>query len=238
MRGTVGLLWLAWLATAGAAGGCTMFDQAGGGNLSFDLPAAPFTIDSTDPRWRPPPPYGVPDVVCRGPAALVSNCCQPPPEMPAVDCQAYPLSCDKSGMCVLAFDYDDAVEIYLARDVPALQHRRHLVLAQATLASIDTRVEAADAGTLPVQAASLYVAPQGAASTGAAGAVFLAGIPLTAGTNHVDLTAAARDALSAFLVDFNMRFVLILSGHVAIGSAPVPKTALTITVAGKVNASF
>ncbi len=39
MRGTVGPLWLAWLATAGAAGGCTMFDQVGGGNLSFDLPA-------------------------------------------------------------------------------------------------------------------------------------------------------------------------------------------------------
>ncbi len=85
--------------------------------------------------------------------------------MAAVDCQAYPLSCDKSGMCVLAFAYDDAVEIYLARDVPALQHQRHLVLAQATLASIDTTVEAADAGSLPVQAASLYVAPLGATST-------------------------------------------------------------------------
>lgn len=235
MRGTVGPLWLAWLATAGAAGGCTMFDDVGGGNLSFDLPAVTFKIDSTDPRWLSSPPNGMPNVVCSGPAALVSNCCQPPPPMAAVDCQAYPLSCDKSGMCVLAFDYDDVAEIYLA---PALQHQRHLVLAQATLASIDTTVEAADAGTLPVQAASLYVAPRGATSTQAAGAVFLAGIPLSAGTNHVDLTAAARDALSAFLVDFNARFVLILSGHVAIGSAPVPETALTIAVAGKVNATF
>ena len=109
--------------------------------------------------------------------------------MGAVDCQAYPLSCDKSGMCVLAFAYDDAKEIYLARDVPALQHQRYLVLAQATLASIDTTVEVADAGSLPVQAASLYVAPQALPQLGAAGAVFLADIPLTSGTNHVDLTA-------------------------------------------------
>ena len=76
-----------------------MFDQVGGGNLSFDLPATLFTIDSTDARWLSAPPNGVPDVVCSGPAALVSNCCQPPPPMAAVDCQAYPLSCDKSG-CV------------------------------------------------------------------------------------------------------------------------------------------
>jgi hypothetical protein len=239
MRGTVGLLWLAWLATAGAASGCTLFDDVGGGNLSFDLPVVTFKIDSTDARWLSAPPKGVPDVVCSGPAALVSNCCQPPPEMDAVDCQAYPLSCDKSGMCVLAFAYDDAKEIYLARDVLALQHRRHLVLEQATLASIDTTVEAADAGSLPVQAASLYVAPRGATSSGAAGAVFLADIPLTSGTNHVDLTAAAQNALSAFLVDFNTPFVLILSGHVAIGSALVPpNAALTIAVAGEVNASF
>ena len=148
-------------------------------------------------------------------------------------------------MCVLAFAYDDAVEIYLARDVPALKHQRHLVLAQATLASIDTNAEADDAGSLPVEAASLYVAPLGATSTGAAGQC-LADIPLKSGTNHVDLTAAAQNALSAFLVDFNTPFVLILSGHVAIGgsghvaigSATLPPTVLTVAVVGEVNASF
>jgi hypothetical protein len=238
MRGTVGPLWLAWLVAAGAAGGCSLFDRVGGGNLSFDLRAPDFQVDSTNPRWWPSPPYGVPDVVCSGPAALVSNCCQPPPPMPAVDCQAYPLSCDDSGRCALVFDYDDAVEIYLAGDVLALQHQRHLVLAQATLAAIRTTVELADAGSLPVRAASLWVAPQGATSTRAAGAVFLADIPLTSGTSQVDLAADARGALSIFLMDFNTPFVLILSGHVVIGSEVVPKTTLTITVAGEVNASF
>jgi hypothetical protein len=54
----------------------------------------------------------------------------------------------------------------------------------------------------------------------------------------VDLAADAQDALSAFLMDFNTPFALILSGHVVIESAPVPNTALTINVAGQVNASF
>ena len=238
MRGTVGPLWLAWLGAVGAAGGCSLFDQVGGGNLSFDLPAPDFRIDSTDPRWWPSPPYGVPDVVCSGPAALVSDCCQPPPPMAAVDCQAYPLSCDGSGMCALVFDYDDAVEIHLARDVPALKQQRDRVLTQATLATIDTTVEVADAGTLPLRTASLWVAPQGVTSTRVAGAVFLAGIPLTSGKSRVDLVADARDALSAFLVDFNTPFVLILSGHVVVESELVPKTAETINVAGRVDASF
>lgn len=238
MRGTVGPLWLAWLAAAGAAGGCSMFDQVGSGSLSFKLLAPDFHIDSTDPRWWPSPPSGVPEVVCSGPAALVSNCCQPPPPMPAVDCQAYPLSCDDSQMCALVFDYDDAVEIDLGSDVPELQQQRDRVLTQATLASFDTTVEVADAGTLPLRAASLWAAPQGAKSDRAAGAVFLAGIPLTSGISHVDLAADAQDALSAFLMDFNTPFALILSGHVVIESAPVPNTALTINVAGQVNASF
>ena len=57
MRGTVGPLWLAWLVAAGAAGGCSIFDEVGGGNLSFDLPVArDFTINSTDSRWWPAPP--------------------------------------------------------------------------------------------------------------------------------------------------------------------------------------
>jgi len=75
MRGTLGPLWLAWLAAAGAAGGCSMFDQVGSGSLSFKLSAPDFRIDSTDSRWWPSPPNGVPEVVCSGPAALVSNCC-------------------------------------------------------------------------------------------------------------------------------------------------------------------
>jgi len=49
--------------------------------------------------------------------------------MTAIDCQEYPLSCDPAdGYCALAFDYDDAVEIDLGRDVSALKDRPRRVL--------------------------------------------------------------------------------------------------------------
>ena len=206
MRGTVGRFWLAWLAAAaGAAGGCSLFDEVGGGKLSFDLPPANFQIDPADHRWWPSPPGGVPDVVCRGPAALVSDCCQPPPPMNVVDCQEYPLGCDDDGMCALAFDYDDAVSINLGRDVPALQDQSGWILAQATVDGIDIAVPGADAradagvAPLPLRTLGLYVAPQGAVSAGAAGAMFLADIPWRSEPGHVDLSAQAQIALSSLV---------------------------------------
>jgi hypothetical protein len=239
MRGTVGPLSLAWLVAASAAGGCSFFDEVGGGNLSFELPVArEFKIASTDSRWWPCPSLGVPDVVCSGPAALVSDCCQPPAPMHPVDCQEYPLSCDPAdGYCALAFDYDDAVEIDLGRDVSALKDRPRSVLAQATLATIDTTVTPM-VGSLPLRTASLYAAPQGTTSARAAGATFLADVPLGKGTGHVDLAAQAQIGFSPFLTDFNTPFVLILSTHVVVKSGAPPSGVEAIKVDGHVNASF
>ena len=237
MRGTVVPFSSAWLAVAAlVASGCSLFDGVGGGGMSFDLPVASFKVDPNDPRWWPSPPQGVPPVVCSGPAALVTDCCQPPVPMSAVDCQAYPLTCDDDRMCSLVFDYDDAVEIDLGRDVPELQHRRGWLLAQATLATINTTVFGVDA--LPLRTAGLYVAPQGADSARAPGAVFLAGIPLGSEDSHVDLAPGARLALSTFLTDFNTPFTLILSTHVVVGGAAVPKAVAQVEVAGQVDASF
>jgi hypothetical protein len=248
MRGTVGRFWLAWLAAAApAAGGCRMFEQVGGGGLSFDLPDARFWIDTGDSRWWPCPPKGVPEVVCSGPAALVADCCQPSSAIaPAVDCQEYPLICDddpsssQPGRCALAFDYDDRVEVDLGRSVLALQDQRGWVVAQATVDQLEIRVPQDDAGAapLPLRAVSLYVAPQGTASARAAGAVFLADIPWRSERSYVNLALEARLALSAFLMDFNTPFTFILSGHVVVQSGPVPTGVVTVDVTGRVHASF
>jgi hypothetical protein len=239
MRGHVGPFSIAWLVAAGAAGGCSFFDEAGGGDLSFDLPVArEFKIDSADSRWWPCPSQGVPDAACSGPAALVSDCCQPPAPMTAIDCQEYPLSCDPAdGYCALAFDYDDAVEIDLGRDVSALKDRPRRVLAQATLATIDTTVNPM-VGRLPLRTASLYVAPQGTTSAREAGATLLADVPLGKGSGHVDLAAQAQMGFSPFLTDFNTPFVLILTTHVVVKSGAAPSGVETIKVGGHVNASF
>jgi hypothetical protein len=218
-----------------------MFDQVGGGELSFDLPPATFGISTTDSRWWPYPPTGVPEVVCRGPAALVTDCCQPPAPMAAVDCQEYPLSCDDhDDMCALAFDYDDAKEIDL-RNVPALQDQRRWVLAQATVDHLNIAASQTDAGVapLPLRAVNLYVAPQGVVSAHAASATFLTGIPWTSKNSQVALAVEAQVALSAFLTDFNTPFVLILSSHVVEESGPAPSGAMSVVVSfGRVKASY
>jgi hypothetical protein len=238
MRGTVGPFWLAWLVAASAAGGCSFFDEVGGGGLSFNLPInREFRIDSADSRWWPCPPRGVPEVVCSGPAALVTDCCQPPEPMKPVDCQEYPLSCDpEDGYCALAFDYDDAVEIDLGTDVPALKARPRRVLAQATLSTIETKVTPG-VGSLPLRAASLYAAPQGTTSARAAGAIFLAEVPLGS-DKQIDVGTRAQLGLSPFLTDFNTPFVLILSTRVVVKSGVAPKGVETISVGGTVEASF
>jgi hypothetical protein len=120
--------------------------------------------------------------------------------------------------------------------VEALQHRRSSVFAQATLATINTTVLGVD--TLLLRSATLYAAPQGAPSARAAGAVFLASIPLGSADSQVDLAPDARLALSTFLTDFNTPFTLILSTHVVVKSAPVPNAVAQVQVAGRVDASF
>jgi len=240
MRGTVGPLGLAWFVAAVSAGGCSLFDHVGGGDLSFALPInREFKIASADSRWWPSPAQGVPDVLCSGPAALVSDCCQPPEPMNPVDCQAYPLSCDpEDGYCALTFDYDDAVEIDLGSDVPVLKDHPNRVLAQATLAGIETTVTMG-AGTLPLRTASLYVAPQGTTSAQATGATFLADVSLgSAGPQQVDVAAQAEIGLSPFLTDFNTPFVLILSTRVVVKSGASPQGVETIRVGGIVDARY
>jgi len=234
MRGTIALALLSWLAVVSSASGCSLFEQTRGGAFSFDLPAVAFKFDPAAPQWWPSPPHGVPYAVCAGPEAQVSDCCHL--SAPAVDCQEYPLSCDDDGMCALAFDYDAVARVDLGASVPELQNRRGTVLAQADLAA--TTTEASGPGISLLRAASLYAAPDGATSAGAAGAVFLADVPLAEGEGQVDLAADAQIALSSFLVDFNTPFVLILSSHVVVEGAVGAKDVTTIEVAGQVSASF
>jgi hypothetical protein len=254
------LLVLAWLAMAGLA--CTRNDRVGGGEFTFELPAAKFSVssDPNDPRWRLAPPEGIPDVICRGAAALTDDCCHAPAPAgsPAptinVDCQLYPLSCDAAGFCALAFDYDDQATIDLggSDDLPELSERRGWVLANADLAVIKTTINLPQG--FPIESAALYVAPQGVLSHKAPASKLLSNIPLDQQKadkpSSVALDADARFLLSTFLADFNTPFTLILGVRVAIEAAhtqaeridaelgPDAIQKATFTVSGSVRASF
>lgn len=252
------LLVLAGLAMAGMA--CTRNDRVGGGEFTFELPAAEFSVssDPSDPRWRLAPPEGIPDMLCRGAAALTDDCCHAPAPAgsPAptidVDCQLYPLSCDAAGFCALAFDYDDQATIDLggSDDLPTLHERRGWVLANADLAVIKADVNLPRG--FPIESAALYVAPQGVLSHKAPASKFLSKIPLEQQTDpsSVPLDADARFLLSTFLADFNTPFSLILGVRIAIEAAQIPVERMdadlspneiqkaTFTIGGTVRASF
>jgi hypothetical protein len=256
------LLVLVGLAMAGM--GCTQSDNVGGGTFTFDLPTARFGVssDPNDPHWRSVPPLEVPDVLCRGAAALTDDCCNPPapPGSTAphasVDCQLYPLSCDAAGWCALAFDYDVQSTIDLGSSVSDLHERRGWVLANADLDVIKSTLDLP--ARMPIESATLYVAPQGVLSPKAPESRYLASIPLDQDSDPkeplqqsaVTLGADARFVLSSFLADFNTPFTLILGVRVAIEaphtveereaakqSQAEIRTA-TFSIGGKVRASF
>ncbi len=251
------LLVPAWMMLASV--GCT-HEEVGGGEVTFALPPAHFTVASEpdDPRWRAVPPEGIPNVVCSGPAALTDDCCRPSEREGTVDCQRYPLSCDAAGWCALAFDYDDQAPVDLGADVPVLRERRGWVMANAEPISVEVQVSL-DEG-FPIESAALYVAPQGVLSPRAPVSSFLANLPLSMddatevkwddGSKAilVELDATARSALSTFLVDFNTPFTLILDARIAIEAkhtrlgndpwTPGKIATATFTIGGHVRASF
>jgi len=254
------LLVSAWLAMAGAA--CTNNEDVGAGEVSFDLPPVGFSVISgpSESRWRAMPPTGIPNVLCRGVAALTDDCCHPPalagsPEpTESVNCQQYPLSCDNAGWCALVFEYSDSITIDLSR-LPALKSRRGWVLANADLAVLNCKVDlraglppnSPNLPSFPIESAALYVAPQGVLSPRAPSSRFLMDIPLEADSS-VALDAEARSVLASFLVDFNTPFTLILNARVAIEAKHSKSdnkawsnetvASATFAIDGRVRASF
>jgi hypothetical protein len=211
--------------------------------VDFNLPGAEFEIDTSDVRWQTAPTNGVPDVVCSGQAALVSDCCQ----LPGVDCQEVPLTCSDQ-RCALVFDYEDAVDIDVGNNVDVLQDRRKWVLARASLDAFKRIVHVHVADGFPLTEAKLYVAPHGIISAKATEASPLAIIPLVQTqppgapdaqpAPSVDLSPDAQAAFSSFLMDFNTPFSLILSVHVVVKPRDMPKGEVTVRLTGQVNASF
>jgi hypothetical protein len=209
--------------------------------VNFDLPSAEFEIDTSDVRWQLAPTNGVPEVICSGPAALVSDCCQ----IPGVDCQVVPLTCSDQ-KCALVFDYEDATEMDVGNNVAVLQDRRKWVLARASLDAFRRTVHVTDG--FPLRQADLYVAPQGSYSKNATGARLLTSISLVATQSPgapdaqtalpVELPPEAQAALSSFLMDFNTPFSLILSAHVVAKSKDMARGEVTVSLTGRVNASF
>jgi hypothetical protein len=178
----------------------------------------------------------VPEVVCRGGAALVSDCCQPPAPAAAIDCRQYPVACDEQdGFCALIFDYEQTLELNLARDVPELQPLRDRVIAEVELDHLEARVAGDE---LPVRHMDLFVAPAGTTSAGRAGALHLARLGAGPATTSIPLEPEARLAFAAFAVDHRSPFALVLLTHVVQRSGAAWQGTFSVQLTATLTARF
>lgn len=220
-----------------AAFGCGLLDLPSFGDIVFQLPKRSYTMSTDDPRWKQPPPQGVPDLTC-GPGGLVADCCRPPAPAGPIDCGVYPLAClEGEQVCALKFAYEQVQMIDLGQ-VPALKQFQGRVLSEMALTRIEVAVD--NQLNLAVPPMDLFI---GAAElTSSDGAHYLATIPTTAPGQHtheVELTPEAQQVFSEFARDFQTPFNFIVSATMVVrGNTPTPQGMLKITVGGQVSAKL
>lgn len=221
------------VAAAVVGGGCGLLDALDKfKGITFQLPSRMYTVTTEDPRWRSPPPGGVPPVPCGG---GLGDCCAPP-----ISCSQFPLMCDE-GKCALKFSYEEVSKVDLAKDAPELAAHKGDIFSTVTLKQIDLQIDNGLNVALPT--IELYVAPASVTSHTGNGAKRIGTIPRQPaafkGTVQLPLDDAGQQAFSNFARDFQTPFNFIMSASVVIKSGePTPMGKIVVVVSGAVEAKF
>ena len=241
-RGVGGGSWLlsaAAVLLASASSGCGLIDQLGDlKNIKFDLPKQMYSVNTMDPRWKEPPPTGIPDVQCGPPpGGVIMDCCMPQGQM--IDCARYPLTCEAS-KCTLKFPYEQVQTIDLARTVPQLKTAGQ-IFSRVTLTELELGITNDLNVSLP--AVDLFVGPAAAMSGTHAMAKKIASIPSKpAGYRGIEtykIEVEAQNAFSNYARDVQTPFNLIMSTTMVVPSGTqVPKGKVDLVVGGKGEAGL
>jgi hypothetical protein len=213
-------------------------------DLDFTLRPLSFEVSNASAQWRQAPANLVPNLVCAGPQALVSDCCSPPAPAAAVDCQQYPVACDPaSNFCALTFDVEQAQEVNLVAGVPAIAAVDGRVFTRVFLTwlgSVATGLDtsATDLDELPIRSANLYIGPAGMGSSSNPAARLLAPVSLVPGESPLPLGAGAQEAFSSFARDYRAPFSLLLSTHLVIPSGVSPAVKVTFRIDARAEAWY
>ena len=206
--------------------------------LAFPLPTVRFAISSTSPEWREVPEnVAIPTMVCGGPQALATDCCSPPPPMPAFDCQQVPVACDPaSNFCALTFDVEVGSQVDLVAQVAEVAAVDGRVFTSVSLLSLGT--SSSDVRALDIRSADLYVAPGDATGSANPAAILLAPVSLASGTTPAVPSPEGQQAFASFARDYRAPFSLWLSTHIVVPNGSTPTGTVTFDVNGRAEALY
>ncbi|HMF42694.1 MAG TPA: hypothetical protein VKQ32_18615 [Polyangia bacterium] len=228
---------IASLMALGTVAGCGWLISSDVTETDFALPMKSFSLDASM--------FNVPtglmqDVPC-GSGQIVTDCCAPPPPLPAPDCTANMISCDQndSGMmvCMAQMAVSQSAPINLGQEVPALNSVTGVL--NIKIKKISYKV---DANTLTVNLPDiiLYVAPQGVTDPNDPNAQKFGTLPaiasMTTPSGDVVLEPNAAQVLNNYTKNIQAGFTIIAGTTLKVSHAPAGR--IDMTISGTLAASL
>jgi hypothetical protein len=232
--------WLSFsILVSGLATGCDLIEFAKNPSITLTLPTRMFKFDTSDGRWKSPPPAFNQSVPCNAPA----DCCRNPPGAPAgtsFDCAAYPLVCD-SNICGISIDYEVPQPIDLKKDAPEFAEVGGRVVKEVLLKEISYIANNQIGVELPP--IEVFVGPAGATKSTDDQVKLLVTLPKTPANmkteQTVTLTPEAQKAFSDRALNLESPFTMLAGTDVIVRSGtPPPQGSVDVTVTGKITVKF
>jgi hypothetical protein len=224
------------LMVLGIGGGCGWLISSDVTETPFDLPSRSYSFNSS--TFNVPDPL-MQEVACGTPP--VTDCCNPPPPLPAPDCNANTITCEPNAsgasVCTVQVTVSQSSPINLGQEVPALNNVTGVL--NIKIKKISYRV---DANTLTVNLPDviLYVAPQGVTDPNDPNARRFGTLPAIAAmatpSGDVVLDPNAAQALNMFTQNIQTPFTFIAATTLKVSKAPTGK--IDMTISGTLAASL
>jgi hypothetical protein len=198
--------------------------------IKFNLPARMYSFDSSS--------FGVPagisgEVPC-GAGQIVTDCCNPPPPLPAPDCSVNALTCEQNenGMdvCMAQASVSQSQTMNLGQDVQQLSGLTGLVSISIKRISYDVTVNTLDVNVPDVV---LYLAPSGVTDPHDPSAKKFGTLPaipaMTTVSGDVVLEPDSASVLESFTSNIRSPFTFIAATTLKVSHSPTGRIDMTIT---------
>src|SRR3954470_7130822 len=198
--------------------------------IKFNLPPRMYSFDSAS--------FGVPagisgEVPC-GAGQIVTDCCNPPPPLPAPNCSANALTCEQNengmNVCMAQANVSQSQTMNLGQEVQQLSGLTGLVSISIKRISYEVTVNTLDVNVPDV---ILYLAPSGVTDPNDPSAKKFGTLPaipaMTTPAGDVVLEPNSASVLESFTSDIKSPFTFIAATTLKVSHSPTGRIDMTIT---------